>query len=41
MTSYFDYMAEPQPNEFECSECGTPIDHEGYCSGVCFEASML
>ena len=41
MTSFYDYLAEPEPYEFECSECGTPIDHEGYCSGICFEASML
>ena len=41
MTSFYDYLAEPQPAEFECYECGEPIDHQGYCSGVCFEASML
>ena len=28
--------------EFECTECGTPVDKEGsVCSGTCFEASML
>jgi len=29
-----------EDKEHECYECGEPIDHEGYCSGRCFEASM-
>tara|TARA_R110001592_G_scaffold14653_1_gene65323 strand:- start:13891 stop:14028 length:138 start_codon:yes stop_codon:yes gene_type:complete len=28
--------------EFECTECGTPVEREGtVCSGTCFEASMI
>lgn len=28
--------------EFECTECGQPVDKEwDVCSRVCFEASML
>ena len=28
--------------QFECSECGTSMDEDtDYCSGTCFESSML
>ena len=27
--------------EYECNECGKPIEKEGYCSNGCWEASML
>ncbi len=36
-----DRYFEEQEKVFECTECGTPIDHEGVCSGTCFEASMI
>jgi len=29
------------PLEFECMECGKPLDHPGYCSYNCAAASML
>jgi|TARA_R110002153_G_scaffold271424_1_gene438764 hypothetical protein len=27
--------------EYECRECDKPIDHDGWCSDNCFNASML
>ena len=30
-----------EESEYECKECGTPIDHEGYCSSICWKTSML
>jgi len=42
-----DYLNYGNPayendEEFECTECGTPVDKEfSVCSGTCFEASML
>jgi|TARA_R110000824_G_scaffold207761_2_gene393254 hypothetical protein len=33
------WMDQPQ---YECSECGVEMYRDkGFCSGVCFEASML
>ena len=42
--NYDDYLNIGNPAdepEHECTECGKPINYEGVCSGVCFEASML
>tara|TARA_R110001632_G_scaffold95637_2_gene201761 strand:- start:6932 stop:7069 length:138 start_codon:yes stop_codon:yes gene_type:complete len=42
-----DYLNYGNPayendDQFECTECGTPVDKEfSVCSGTCFEASML
>tara|TARA_B110000908_G_scaffold1875_1_gene2414 strand:+ start:119 stop:253 length:135 start_codon:yes stop_codon:yes gene_type:complete len=41
-----DYLNYGNPayeddKEFECTECGTPIESEGVCSGRCHEASMI
>ena len=31
-----------EESEFECSECGIPVDREGdYCSNACFKAGQL
>jgi len=27
--------------DYECTECGTPIESQGVCSRDCFKASML
>jgi|TARA_R110000787_G_scaffold138083_1_gene251722 hypothetical protein len=27
--------------KYECRECDKPIDHDGWCSDNCFNASML
>lgn len=35
----FDYLSD-EP-EYKCLECDKPIDREGYCSGRCYEASMM
>lgn len=32
-----DYYKE----EYECTECGKPVESEGVCSNVCYNASML
>lgn len=33
---------EPEVKEFECSECGKPMDKDKvYCSDACFKASQL
>jgi len=39
---YYDNLNPDDQEDSECSECGTPI-HSGsnYCSGTCFEASMI
>lgn len=30
------------PKEYECRECGAPMDNDNYyCSRDCFKASML
>ena len=35
---YFNSLEET----YECSECGTPINHDGdVCSDKCWQASML
>lgn len=38
-----DYDTEEYFDEkdFECSECGTPMESKGVCSRDCFKASML
>jgi hypothetical protein len=48
MMGYDDWLVENEHNyrgwndpEHECPECGKPQDKEGYCSGTCFEASLL
>jgi predicted nucleic acid-binding Zn ribbon protein len=35
-----DYL-DRYDNEYHCSECGVPINYEGYCSGVCHESSNI
>jgi len=30
-----------EEKEFECNECGTPIETWGYCSRDCYKASLL
>lgn len=43
--SYDDWKLQTpdeEESEFECSECGTPVDREGdYCSNACFKAGQL
>ena len=42
MCDYLDIGNPAYEPEYECSECGTPLEtDDGYCSGTCFEASML
>jgi predicted nucleic acid-binding Zn ribbon protein len=44
MKNYDDWKTEAPEDEpeFECSECGTPVEKEGqYCSNACFKASQL
>jgi hypothetical protein len=39
---WYDCLNPDNQKEFECTECGTPMDKEGsVCSGTCFEASMI
>jgi hypothetical protein len=38
--NYFDYLEEPQEQDYECSVCGKPMDRQGECSIQCFEASL-
>ena len=39
---WYDCLNPHEQKEYECSECGKPLDtDDGYCSGTCFEASML
>jgi hypothetical protein len=38
---YLDIGNPAYEKEHECSECGTPIDNAGVCSGACHEASMI
>jgi predicted nucleic acid-binding Zn ribbon protein len=38
---WYDFLNPHEQDEFECSECGTPMAEDNrYCSGSCFEASM-
>lgn len=30
-----------EPQEFECTECGAPMEKEGQCSKICVKASVL
>mgnify|MGYP003630087059 CR=1 FL=1 len=36
-----NWETPPEYKDHECSECGTPIDNAGVCSGTCHEASMI
>ena len=36
-----DWYNPPEYKDYECTECGAEIDHEGVCSGACHEASMI
>jgi formamidopyrimidine-DNA glycosylase len=38
-----DYDLDEYYNEkdYECTECGTPIESKGVCSRDCFKSSML
>jgi len=37
-----DYLNRHEQKEYECSECGEPLETDaGYCSGTCFKSSML
>jgi len=41
---YDDYINIGNPAyepEYECSECGEPMNKPGVCSGACHEASMI
>lgn len=38
MINFLDPYDEP---EHECTVCGRPIEHEGVCSRICFEADMM
>ena len=33
-----DWYSPPEYKDYECTECGADIDHEGVCSGTCHEA---
>ena len=42
MMEWYDALNPNEQKEFECSECGKPLETDaGYCSGTCFEASMM
>ena len=32
---------EPREMEYECPECGRPIEQDKYCSNTCFKASLI
>ena len=38
---YLDVGNPADEPEFECPECGKPMDKEDYCSKACWKASML
>ena len=39
---WYDCLNPHEQKEYECSECGKPLEtDDGYCSGTCFEASMI
>jgi len=39
---WYDCLNPHEQKEFECSECGAPMDTDkDVCSGTCFEASMI
>lgn len=41
MMEWYDALNPNEQKEYECSECGKPLETDaGYCSGTCFEASM-
>jgi hypothetical protein len=35
------YYESVEEKDYECTECGTPVENEGVCSRDCFKASML
>jgi predicted nucleic acid-binding Zn ribbon protein len=39
--SYYDYLDPFNEPEFECTVCGRPMEKEGLCSNVCFQADLL
>ena len=46
--NYDDWIVEQEHNfrgwndyNYDCPECGKPVKQEDFCSGDCFEASML
>ncbi len=39
---WYDFLNPHEQKEYECLECSKPLEtDDGYCSGTCFEASML
>ena len=36
-----DFLNPYNQPEYECRECGKPMDEDDYCSNTCWEASML
>lgn len=36
-----DRYLDEQDKEYECTECGKPIEHAGVCSDKCYNASMI
>jgi hypothetical protein len=36
-----DFLNPYNQPEYECRECGKPMDKDDYCSNTCWEASML
>ncbi len=41
MCDYLDIGNPAYEPEYECSECGEPMNKPGVCSGTCHEASMI
>ena len=39
---YLNYgnPVDDEDKVYECTECGKPIEQEGVCSNLCFQASM-
>ena len=37
----YDLHEHLEEKDYECTECGTPIESQGVCSRDCFKASML
>ena len=37
----YDLHEHLDEKDYECTECGTPIESQGVCSRDCFKASML
>ena len=42
MNNHWLYATLPEDEpQFECDECGKPIEKQGHCSNNCWEASQL